>query len=1016
MNILKDTRAKYIYERVEESFPSLKPLSIQELFEKNSEIIEKFVSGDKIIHKLLFEYRNEKNVKQEPELTINFDNAPSKAHKVLYIIRKDNNAISTKEALIPDSIVCGILDGNTMEYLHTIIDQVYIPLLSTQENWGKTSNEQSKELIHTTKRLSEKLNEVLSSKGPTVSLAKPAPEKQIPNTPNAIMEVKDKESIVSHYEGIVQSWINEIQRVIDDNMIFETDPGPNSEIEHWKNRFMKLNSIMEQLKKDEYKVVNSVLSAAYSPVYTLWRETDIKLTDAVNEAKDNVRYLSTLEKYIEPLYSSPPSHIIEIIPGLMKNISMMYSIAKYYSSKEKMEKLLVKISLQIIQNCKYTIENGGRLWDQDTDELLSNLKLCISLKEEYERCFFLEKAKLQQQKGREFDFDELKIFGKLRLFCRRIETLIELFLTIDQFNALKKHNIEGMDELISQFFTFVDELKRKSSNLLDYQRNAFDNEYMVFNKKIIHLEQYLQVFINTWFENISSSEQALDLLKKFKSILKRDTLQTELENKYTVIFHNYGFQLENIQKLYEKFKVKPPLVRNAPPVAGKVIWCRQLMRRIEEPMQKFKQIPTIMQSKESKKIIKTFNKVLLGLLRFEDSWLDAWRKYAEKAKDGLQASLIIKIDDRLYVNFDIEIIQLIRESKWLMRLGVEIPESAKNVLLQEHKFKAYFNELTFVLKERSRIISNVKNDLLPLLEPHLDELEKKLEPGLSMLTWTSMNIPVYLKKIHKILEKLEDVTTKINDIVEGRIEKNIKEIGSTLLVHFQENSTIEQLAEIQEKRSREISEQINIKSIDVERAVNDIIESALSFPFEETRMEVTPEVIDNLRNHFHKIMQHTLLKLTTRSLYALRNKLKKDSSPPPILQLSIDLTLPDVTIKPSLFDVQEIIDRITLSILGCTKSVKPWEIRKDINFHNEISKDKEIIKFVMLLTGATQILNDGLDEYVGSFNKYQYSPYMKCLEKEMIGSKTDIDRYMIKNLLLLFYFKELISILNINYL
>lgn len=42
--------------------------------------------------------------------------------------------------------------------------------------------------------------------------------------------------------------------------------------------------------------------------------------------------------------------------------------------------------------------------------------------------------------------------------------------------------------------------------------------------------------------------------------------------------------------------------------------------------------------------------------------------------------------------------QLIRETKHLQRMGVAVPESARQVLAQEEKFKIYFNQLTYVLK------------------------------------------------------------------------------------------------------------------------------------------------------------------------------------------------------------------------------------------------------------------------------------------------------------------------------
>ena len=61
-----------------------------------------------------------------------------------------------------------------------------------------------------------------------------------------------------------------------------------------------------------------------------------------------------------------------------------------------------------------------------------------------------------------------------------------------------------------------------------------------------------------------------------------------------------------------------------------------------------------------------------------------WCKSIEAAKSGLQATLIIRHprSGMLFVNFDREILQLIREAKQLQRMGIEIPESARMVLLQ----------------------------------------------------------------------------------------------------------------------------------------------------------------------------------------------------------------------------------------------------------------------------------------------------------------------------------------------
>jgi hypothetical protein len=60
------------------------------------------------------------------------------------------------------------------------------------------------------------------------------------------------------------------------------------------------------------------------------------------------------------------------------------------------------------------------------------------------------------------------------------------------------------------------------------------------------------------------------------------------------------------------------------------------------------------------------------------------------------------------------------------------------------------------------------------LSPSRRDMEYKLRPGMIMLTWTSMNIDAYKSHIHAGLRKLEELVVNINDIIENRIEKNLK--------------------------------------------------------------------------------------------------------------------------------------------------------------------------------------------------------------------------------------------------
>ena len=145
----------------------------------------------------------------------------------------------------------------------------------------------------------------------------------------------------------MDNWCQQTERLLSESdgaRKENEDVGPNSELEYWRSRMSKFNSVTEQLKSRECRMVLGVLSAAKSNGLKRWRTLDNSITDAANEAKDNVKYLSTLEKYTEVLYSGSPQAIVDMLPGLMNNVKMMHTIARYYNTTERMTTLFVKIT------------------------------------------------------------------------------------------------------------------------------------------------------------------------------------------------------------------------------------------------------------------------------------------------------------------------------------------------------------------------------------------------------------------------------------------------------------------------------------------------------------------------------------------------------------------------------------------------------------------------------------------------------------------------------------------------
>jgi dynein heavy chain, axonemal len=620
--------------------------------------------------------------------------------------------------------------------------------------------------------------------------------------------------------------------------------------------------------------------------------------------------------------------------------------------------------------------------------MLDTIEKCLQMNEEYQDQYRLTKEKLiTTPKGKQFDFSESQIFGKFDLFCRRLIKLMDMFSTMQQFRNLAQQKFDGLDPLIIAFNDVVKMFRSKGHDLLDFGSNRFDRDYVDFNVKMHELESSLQHFINRSFQNIGSIEESLTLLKRYQEILHRENLRSDLDSKLTLIFHNYGLELARVEQIYEKNKHDPPIARNMPPVAGNIAWARHLLKKIEDPMKKFQGSPSVLASKESKKIIRTYNKVAKTLIAFEYLWYEAWCSSIEQAKAGLQATLIIRhpTTQKLYVNFDQELFQLIREAKCLAKLNVDIPESAKIVLLQEEKFKEYYNDLKYLLTEYDRVTEAIIPVTAKLFEPHLQTMEIKLRPGLITLTWTSMNIDTYKSNFSSGLSKLEDMVHKMNDITESRIQKNLKSLSRAVLCNLPDSRTValDEFVTMQEGAVRTSTTFLTSKNLEVELAVNDLFDLLRSHAVDPSVDPIDENEVAVVFRHFNSMTYQALLNCVKVSL----NYVKKRTcsriganvlfSQKPFFEVDVSLSVPSARLSPSLDDIQGAINRAAVAVIGSAKKMWQWN-QKDIpdkeksTFFDVLGQDLEIIKTVLLLTGALHGTKNLLYDYLRGFKKYDW--------------------------------------------
>ena len=166
----------------------------------------------------------------------------------------------------------------------------------------------------------------------------------------------------------------------------------------------------------------------------------------------------------------------------------------------------------------------------------------------------------------------------------------------------------------------------------------------------------------------------------------------QVEEKYREVIEKYMADLQFVQTEYMEHKDNPPLARNLPPVSGKIAWSRQLYHRIAAPVEVFQTNDQLMQLPETKKAIKKFNRLARVLVEYELVFLQIWSKQIDTARASLSSSVLVRHPEtrELYVNFDMKVLELLRDVQVLQGMGIEMPTKGllvygqKNAILERY--------------------------------------------------------------------------------------------------------------------------------------------------------------------------------------------------------------------------------------------------------------------------------------------------------------------------------------------
>jgi dynein heavy chain len=252
-----------------------------------------------------------------------------------------------------------------------------------------------------------------------------------------------------------------------------------------------------------------------------------------------------------------------------------------------------------------------------------------------------------------------------------------------------------------------------------------------------------------------------------------------LESKYVQLVTAYGLDLKIVQDVFLRSKKSPPIANNLPPISGALFWCRGLIERIQVPMLKLNMLDrTILEREETKEVSKVYLSIITAFTEYENEKIEEWGKNVEATSiNKLNQSLLIRDNATrtLTVNFDPALVRLLREVKYFLLLGLDVPEAALKVYQQVETFRSWTGNMDLIVNMNNEALDILLPVERPLILPFLTKFDATVEKGITTLNWKSSGISEF------ITETMDQV--KIVSEIVNTMKGNLRSIHDTLSLY-----------------------------------------------------------------------------------------------------------------------------------------------------------------------------------------------------------------------------------------
>ncbi|XP_037951167.1 dynein heavy chain 8, axonemal [Teleopsis dalmanni] len=750
------------------------------------------------------------------------------------VVYRNNNNKNVENRLVSDEVGMFILDARKPDscllVVKNFLDDILTKSVESVTDFGVAESQQKEKFFH----ILDMFNTFMRSSERTVSTrvrfdvnhdlfkGRLLVRFQILNTSKDMERVRTVEKYFSQWMKQIQAILTEGQQILRDT----PDVGPLQMLVNWRRMLARYTSITEFVASKAF--VNHKMCLTLSRASKLlkkWAEIDNLVTIALNEAKDNVRYITSLQKFWDPLYRSNPVEITNSLPGLMVAIRNVSKTAHYFNTPINVTGLFVKISNQLtITSKNFLTENGTvSIWRVDPKIIIERIEKCNEIIEFYKKVYEGTVEDMANAKENPWKVSSVYIFTCVDFFLERLSKVKVIFNTEITYSVLDRICISGMEKFNAQIKAARAAMNVKPYDPLNYRSDLFDKDFKIYMRDIEQAEIGMQQYVKFLMTGVPVTDALLLILQRFEK-LNLDCLC--LDRRYLEVAEMLEQEMINLKDVYNEERGCPFLPRNMPPVAGRILWIRSIFKKIDEPMKILKVRPCVLGHRKAQRTVRYYNYMNGIICHYEMTYHKAWYDYAEEVRCLINAPVLIcKSEDAEYsVTLDNAIVQLIEETQWMLKMNLTVPNIASVITYCKKHLLNMGAALQIALDDFDKLRTSISSVFINIMRFRLQEIILLLKPGLSRITWISENLEDFIAAAQKRITQVATFYKYVTSIDEIRVSREIEYLTRFLYVYMPPAPVLSEVfLDESNKLRQELELELEKTSICLERAVVDLI-------------------------------------------------------------------------------------------------------------------------------------------------------------------------------------------------